>query len=60
MAPVTQGEIILLGHLSDSGDLLLWVGIRSHPLSIIRCLRPSFDVNIFSRTTGQVLTKFGM
>ena len=40
-----------LGHLSHSGDLLLWVGVR----------RRSSCVNIFfSRTTGPILTKFGM
>ena len=43
--------ITFLGHLSDSGDLLLWVGVRRRP----SC------VNIFSsETTGLILTKFGM
>ena len=40
-----------LGHLSHSGDLLLWVGFRRHATC----------VNIFlSRTTGPILTKFGV
>ena len=40
-----------LGHLSNSGDLLLWVGVR----------RRALCVNIFfSRTTRPILTKFGM
>ena len=42
---------IFLGHLSNSGDLLLWLGVCRHP----SC------VNIFfSNTTGPILTKFGM
>ena len=40
-----------LGHLSHSCDLLLWVGVRRR----LSC------VNIFfSRTTGPILTKFGV
>ena len=40
-----------LGHLSHSGDLLLWVGVRRRP----SC------VNIFSsETTRPIFTKFGM
>ena len=44
--------IILLGHLSHSGDLfLLWVGVR----------RRGSSVNLFfSRTTWPILTKFDM
>ena len=39
----------VLGHLSNSGDLLLWGW------------RLSSSVNIFfSRTTGPILTQFGM
>ena len=39
------------GHLSHSGDLLLWVGVRRS----VSC------VNIFfSRTTGPILIKFDM
>ena len=45
-----------LGHLSNSGDLLLWVGVR-RPSSVVR--RASC-VNILSKTTGTNLTKFGM
>ena len=40
-----------LGHLSHSGDLLLWVGVRRHVSSI--------EI-FFSRTTEPILTKFGM
>ena len=40
-----------LGHLSHSGDLLLWVGVRR---------RASCVNNFFSRTTGTILTKYGM
>ena len=40
-----------LGHLSNSGDLLLWIGVRR---------RPSCVNIFFSRTTGPILTKFGM
>ena len=40
-----------LGHLSHSGDLLLWVGVRH---------RPSCVDFFFSRTTWPILTKFGM
>ena len=44
-------QLELLGHLSHSGDLLLWVGVR----------RRASCVNIFSsETTGPILTKFGM
>ena len=44
---------IFVGHLSNSGDLLLWpwVGVR-------RC--PSCVHIFFSRATGPILTKFGM
>ena len=43
--------LLLLGHLSHSGDLLSWVGVR----------RRASSVNIFfSKTTGPILTKFGM
>ena len=43
--------LVSLGHLSYSGDLLLCVRVRRRP----SC------VNIFSsRTTGPILTKFGM
>ena len=43
--------ITFLGHLSNSGDLLLCFGVRRRPLCI----------NIFfSKTTGPILTKFGM
>ena len=42
---------VLLGHLSHSGDLLLWVGVHR---------RPSFVNIFFSRTTGPILTKFSM
>ena len=27
---------LLLGHLSQSGDLLLWVGVRRRALSVVR------------------------
>ena len=40
-----------LGHLIDSGDLLLWVGVRR---------RPSCVNIFFSRTTGPILIKFGV
>ena len=40
-----------LGHLSHSGDLLLWVGVR--------CRASSFNI-LFSRTTEPILTKFGL
>ena len=50
--------IIFLGHLSHSGDLLLWVGIHHCPLCVV--LR-ALSVNIFStETTGPIFTKFGM
>ena len=43
--------ITFLSHLSHSGDLLLWVGVR----------RRASCVNIFlSRTTRPILTKFDM
>ena len=40
-----------LGHLSHSGDLLLWVGVR--------CRASSVNI-FFSRTTEPILNKFGM
>ena len=40
-----------LGHLSHSGDLLLWVGVR-HRASCVNIF--------FSRTTQPILTKFGL
>ena len=43
--------MVCLGHLSHSGDLLLWDGVRR---------RPSCVNIFFSRTTGPILTKFGM
>ena len=27
----------LLGHLSHSGDLLLWVGVRRRAVCVVRC-----------------------
>ena len=48
---VLSSRFLFLGHLSYSGDLLLWFGVRRLP----SC------VNIFfSRTTGPVSTKSGM
>ena len=42
--PVVQfsHEFCLLGHLSHSGDLLLWVGVRRRASSVTSC--PSFVV----------------
>ena len=47
---------IFLGHLSNSGDLLLWVGVRRRPSSVVR--RASCVNIFFSRTTGPILTKY--
>ena len=46
-------DALFLGHLSHSGDLLLWVA------SVV--MRRLSSVNIFfSRITEPILTKFGM
>ena len=29
-------SLVLLGHLSHSGDLLLWVSVRRRPSSVVR------------------------
>ena len=42
---------IFLGHLSHSGDLLLWVGVRRRASFVAR---RSLSVNMFSRTTGPI------
>ena len=48
----------LLGHLSHSGNLLLWVGVRRRASCVVR---RSSCVNIFSsETTGPIITKFSM
>ena len=49
---------LFLGHLSHSGDLLPWVGVRRRPSCVVR--RPSCVNIFFSKTTGPILTKFGM
>ena len=48
--PSSMSFITFLGHLSHSGDLWLWVGVRR---------RPSCVNIFFSRTTGPILSKFG-
>ena len=40
-----------LGYISHSDDLFLWFGVRR---------RATYSTVLFSRTTGQVYTKFGM
>ena len=47
-----------LGHLSHSGDLLSWVGVRLRASCVVR-RASSFNI-FFSKTTGPILTKFGM
>ena len=44
-----------LGHLSHSGDLLLWVGVRRRATCVVRRALTSSP-----QTTGPILTKFGM
>ena len=48
----------LLGHLSHSGNLLLWVVVRRRASSVVHRLS---SVNILSsETTWPILTKLGM
>ena len=38
---VHRNDERFLGHLSNLGDLLLWVGVRRRPLSVPRALTSS-------------------
>ena len=49
---------MFLGHLSRSGNLLLLFGVRCRPSCHER--RASCASIFFSRTTGSIVTKFGM
>ena len=51
-----EKRFFFLGHLSHSGNLLLWFGVRRRPSCVVR--RPSCI--FFSRATGPIFTTFGM
>ena len=35
-SPELKAQVSFLGHLSHSGDLLLWVGVRRRPSCVVR------------------------